>query len=218
MKGATMATMPEDANENPGWLRIRNRHTGEELRLRRTFMGGELCLELQGSLPPKKNGPPLHIHYREHEEGTVVSGTLSAEVDGRRMVIKAGETAPLPAGLPHRWWNDGDEPLVFGGVTSPLVDLDQYLQAAFDVLNSGPANRPPLFYMAHLAWRHRRTQAVLFAPLWLQKVIVPAIVLVGTTLGRYRGTGWPGCPTRCRAVPLRADEEATRPGTARGAA
>ena len=214
----TMARIRKEATENAGWLTMRNRHTGEELRLRRILLGGELCLELQGSIPPRAQGPPLHIHYHEHEEGTVVSGALSAEVDGRRIVAKPGETARLPAGRPHRWWNDGAEPLAFGGVARPLVDLDQYLQAAFDVLNSGPANRPPLFYMAHLAWRHRRTQSVLFAPLWLQKISLPAIVAVGTLLGRYRGTDWPGCPARCRVVPLRADEETTSPRTALGAA
>jgi mannose-6-phosphate isomerase-like protein (cupin superfamily) len=207
-----------ESNEHPGWLTIRNRHTGEVLRLRRVIRGGELCLELHGSVPARRPGPPLHIHYQENEEGMVVRGTLSVELDGRRMEIKAGETALLPAGLPHRWWNDGDEPLVFEGVARPLADLDQYFQEAFDVLNNGSADRPPIFYMAHLAWTHRRTQVVLFAPVWLQKVIVPAIVAVGTVLGRYRGTDWPGCSARCRAVPREADDEATTMRTAIGAA
>ena len=214
MTGATTtakaAAPPPGANDplgTPGWLTIGNRHTGEVLKLRRVVRDGQLCLELQGSLGPRQDGPPLHIHYAEHEEGIVLSGTLSAEVDGRRMQFKAGEVAPLPAGLPHRWWNDGDEPLAFGGVTRPLVDLDVYLQAAFEVLNSGPAGRPPLFYMAHLAWRHRRTQAVLFAPLWLQRVFLPVVVSLGRILGRYRGTDWPGCPARVGVVPLAAREK-----------
>ena len=153
-------------------------------------------------LPPRQEGPPLHVHYRECEEGRVLEGTLSAEVDGRRIQVAAGGTALLPTGSAHRWWNDGDEVVRFEGVAKPVVDLDVFLKAAFEVLNSGPANRPPLFYLAHLAWRHRRTQAVLFAPTWLQALIVPAVVLVGTILGRYQGTEWPGCPDRCTAAPL----------------
>jgi hypothetical protein len=43
---------------------------------------------------------------------------------------------------------------------------------------------------------------VLFAPRWLQTVLVPAVVLIGTLLGRYRGTSWPGCPDRCADAPL----------------
>ena len=105
-------------------------------------------------------------------------------------------------GSAHRWWNGGDETLVFEGVAKPVVDLDVYLAAVFEVINSGPKNRPPLFYMAHLAWRHRKTTAVLLAPRWVQAIVVPVIVLVGTVLGRYRGTEWPGCPARCTAAPL----------------
>jgi len=199
-----MATgMNSDATESTGWRVLHNRHTGERLALRRIVRDGQLCLELKGGLPPRQDGPPLHMHFQEDEIGTVIAGTLSAEVDGRVFEIQAGGTAPLPKGSAHRWWNAGDEPLVFEGVTKPLIDLDVYLEAAFDVLNAGPANRPPMFYMAHLAWRHRKTQAVLFAPLWLQKVLVPAIVAIGTILGRYRGTDWPGCPDRRPAAPLR---------------
>jgi quercetin dioxygenase-like cupin family protein len=193
---------------SPDWLTLGNRHTGEQLHLRRIVRGGEMCLQLRGTLPPRQDGPPLHIHFKEHEEGTVLGGTLSAEVDGRQIEVQAGGTAPLPMGSAHRWWNAGDQPLAFEGVAKPVVDLDVYLAAAFEVLNSGPANRPPLFYIAHLAWRHRKTQAVLFAPLWLQVVLVPAVVLVGTILGRYRGTNWPGCPDRCSTAPLAVTPEA----------
>jgi mannose-6-phosphate isomerase-like protein (cupin superfamily) len=181
---------------------ITNRHTGETLALRRMMRDGQLCLELKGTLPARNEGPPLHIHHVEIEEGHVVAGTLGAMLDGRRIRVGPGEHARFPAGSAHRWWNDGDETLVFEGHSYPLVDLDRYLQAAFEILNSGPPGRPPLFYMAHLAWRHRRTQTVLFAPRWLQLVLVPAVVSIGTMLGRYRGTNWPGCPDRCIDAPM----------------
>jgi len=190
------------AAPSQGWRTLNNRHTGECLQLRRIVRDGTMCLELRGTLPPRQDGPPLHVHYYEHEEGTVVAGTLSAEVDGRQRQVEAGGTAVLPAGSAHRWWNAGDETLVLEGLAKPVVDLDVYFAAAFEVLNSGPANRPPLFYIAHLAWRHRKTQAVLFAPRWVQAIVVPLIVLVGTILGRYRGTEWPGCPVRCAPAPV----------------
>ena len=76
-----------------------------------------------------------------------------------------GESLLLPRGVPHRWWNEGDEPLAFEGFTHPAVDLDRYLQAVFDIVNAGPPGRPSLFYLAHLALRHQRTQAVLVMPL-----------------------------------------------------
>lgn len=185
-------------------LVIKNRHTGETLALRRVTRDGQLALELKGTLPPRNEGPPLHIHHVEIEDGVVIAGTLGAILNGQRLRLTAGQRAQFPAGAAHRWWNDGDEPLVFEGYSAPLADLDRYLQAAFEVLNAGPPGRPPLFYMAHLAWRHRRTQTVLFAPRWVQAFLVPAVVAIGTVLGRYRGSDWPGCPERCTDAPTAA--------------
>lgn len=182
-------------------LVVENRHTGERLALRRVMRDGKLALELKGTLPPRNEGPPLHIHHVEVEEGVVIAGTLGVMLNGQRLRLTAGQRATFPAGAAHRWWNDGDETLVFEGYSAPLADLDRYLQAAFEVLNAGPPGRPPLFYMAHLAWRHRRTQTVLFAPRWVQAFLVPAVVVIGTIVGRYRGTDWPGCPDRCLDAP-----------------
>lgn len=136
-----------------------------------------------------------------------MAGTLSAVMNKQQIQVGVGGTAIFPAGSVHRWWNDGDETLVLEGYVKPAVDLDRYLQAAVEVLNSGASARPPLFYMAHLAWRHRRTQAGLFMPRPIQAIVLPLIVLAGTMLGRYRGTNWPGSPSRCTGVPLIAGED-----------
>jgi len=182
-------------------LQLANRHTGEVLEIRRETRGGVSVLGLRGTLPAHRHGPPLHIHHFEDEEGVITSGTLSAEVDGERLTVGLGETVRLPRGVPHRWWNDGDEPLCFEGYIRPAVDLDRYLQAVFEVMNAGSPNRPSLFYLAHVAVRHRRTQTVLVMPQVLQPVLFRAVVALGALLGRYRGTRWPGCPARCTGAP-----------------
>jgi mannose-6-phosphate isomerase-like protein (cupin superfamily) len=198
-----MPVMPVMTIDTPqGWLTVINRHTSERLQMRRVLRDGVMCLELTGTLPPNSDGPPLHIHVKEHEEGTVVAGTLAAVVDGVQVRVEQGGPVRLPMGSAHRWWNGGTGMLQFDGYARPVVDLDVFLSAIFDVLNSGPARRPPVFYMAHLLWRHRKTQMMLIAPRWIQAVLFPTIVLVGTLLGRYKGTDWPGCPERCQAAPL----------------
>lgn len=182
-------------------LRLQNRHTGEVLELWRERSGDRMLLRLRGTLPPRSQGPPLHIHHLEDEEGHVTGGKLSAEVNGQRLTFGPGETVRLPRGIAHRWWNDGDELLTFEGLARPVVDLDRYLEAAFEVINAGPPNRPPLFYLAHLALRHRRTQTVLVMPPAIQVAMFRVLVAVGSLLGRYRGTQWPGCPARCTGAP-----------------
>jgi mannose-6-phosphate isomerase-like protein (cupin superfamily) len=189
--------MPDAAH-----LRLENRHTGEVLTLRRQHLDGTVGLELRGSLPPHREGPPMHVHYVEEEQGRVTAGRLSVEVGGRRIEAGPGEIVRFPKGVPHRWWNAGDQPVEFEGRSRPLADLDRYLQAVFEVMNAGTPVRPPLFYLAHVALRHRRTQAALVMPLPIQMVLFGVVVAIGTLLGQYRGTAWPGCPARCTGAPL----------------
>jgi quercetin dioxygenase-like cupin family protein len=87
---------------NPAALRLHNRHTGEILEISREQREGELVFRLSGTLPPHRQGPPRHIHYLEDEEGIVVSGTLSAELDGQHLTFGPGERVTLPRGVPHR--------------------------------------------------------------------------------------------------------------------
>ena len=200
--------MTDSSTSSAPSLRLENAHTGEILELRRRRRGNETWLELSGSLPPGREGPPMHIHYAEDEAGEVAAGTLTAHVGGKQVEIATGGAVRLPMGIAHRWWNAGDQPLVFNGTARPLVDLDRYLQATFEVLNAGPPGRPPLFYIAHVALRHRQTQHVIVMPAPLQAVLFRAVVAIGTVLGKYRGTDWPGCPARCGGAPEMSDGEA----------
>ncbi|HUJ44289.1 MAG TPA: cupin domain-containing protein [Opitutaceae bacterium] len=164
-------------------------------------------MHLAGSLPPHREGPPLHIHFGEDEHGEVISGTLSGSVDGRYLLVEAGGSADFRRGSAHRWWNDGDEAVVLRGITKPAIDLDRFLQALFEVLNAGPPGRPPLFHMAHVLYRHRKTQLALVIPRAVQRMLFPVVVFLGTVLGKYRGTAWPGCPARCSGAPLTSPDE-----------
>src|ERR1700747_2140791 len=125
---------------------------------------GQIILALGGSLPARADGTPLHIHFHQREEDIVKAGTLGAQVGTEKIIVPAGGTAVLPAGVPHRWWNAGDDLLEFSGRAVPADDLDRYLQAIIAVLNTSPSGRPSIFYMAHVAWRHRHTQALAMPP------------------------------------------------------
>jgi mannose-6-phosphate isomerase-like protein (cupin superfamily) len=183
-------------------LEIVNRHTLETLRLRRVRAeDGQVLLTLDGSLPPGSEGPPPHVHWHQAEEGVVNAGTLAAMCGGQRLTVRAGEHAAFPAGVVHAWWNGGTELLEFSGRAVPAGDLDRFLQGVFGVVNAGPPGRPPLFYLAHVLWRHRRTQTMAAPPRAVQLVLFPLIVGLGTLLGKYRGDDWPGAPARCPGAP-----------------
>jgi mannose-6-phosphate isomerase-like protein (cupin superfamily) len=183
-------------------LTLENRHTGEILRMTRVRdANGEIILRLDGSLPPGTHGPPPHIHFCEREEGSVKAGTLGARVGDKKIIVQGGEAAVFPAGVVHSWWNEGQDMLEFGGCAVPVVDLDHYLQAMFAVMNAGPSDKPPIFYLAHVARRHLRTQALAMPPRAIQRILLSLIVMVGHILGKYRGEGWPGSPASCPGAP-----------------
>jgi len=92
--------------------------------------------------------------------------------------------------------------LEFNGRAIPAVDLDQFLQGLFAVLNANATERPSIFYLAHVLWRHRRTQGVVTPPKAIQQILFPVVLLIGRILGKYKGQGWPGCPEACTGAPL----------------
>jgi hypothetical protein len=185
------------------FLKLENRHTGEKLHLRRVRgADGEVILLLDGTLPVGSKGPPMHIHLHQREEGTIKAGTLGAEVSGKRIRIEAGGSGVFPAGVAHTWWNDGDKLLEFAGQALPAADLDRFLQAIFAVVNAAPKNRPSLFYLAHVIWRHRKTQRMMMPPWPVQQVLFPLVILLGRVLGKYKGDDWPGAPAACPGAPL----------------
>jgi quercetin dioxygenase-like cupin family protein len=124
------------------FLQLELRRTGETLRMRRVRDSqGQTVLTMEGSLPPRASGPPLHVHFRQREEGIVKAGTLGAQVGTEKIIVRTGGTAVLPAGVVHKWWNAGDDLLELSGRTIPAGDLDRYLQAIFAVLNASPSGR-----------------------------------------------------------------------------
>jgi quercetin dioxygenase-like cupin family protein len=186
-----------------GVLKLENRHTGETLRMHRERdVSGQVVLIVQGSLPAGSKGPPPHVHLREREEGRVQAGTLGAQIGEQTLVVQTGGSAAFPAGVIHSWWNAGETVLEFNGRVIPAVDLDQFLQALFAVLNASATNRPSIFYLTHVLWRHRRTQAIATPPVAIQRILFPVVLLIGRVLGKYKGQGWPGCPENCKGVPL----------------
>ena len=183
-------------------LQLENRNTGEILRIGRVRDAeGQTILTIDGSLPPRKNGPPLHVHFHQREEGVVKAGSLGALIGKETVVVPAGGVGLFPAGVSHKWWNAGDDVLELSGRVIPAGDLDRFLQALFAVLNASASGRPSIFYLAHVLWRHRHTQAVLVPPRAVQMIVFPIVLFMGRVLGKYRGDDWPGSPASCPGAP-----------------
>jgi transcriptional regulator with XRE-family HTH domain len=55
------------------------------------------------------------------ECGTVTSGRLGLQIEGRRQVIEAGDSFAFQAGTPHLFWCEGEQPVDVLIVVSPAI-------------------------------------------------------------------------------------------------
>jgi mannose-6-phosphate isomerase-like protein (cupin superfamily) len=68
-------------------------------------------------------GSPAGMHVHEVDQiFYVLSGTMSIEIQGVGSIAEAGSLIVFPAGVPHRNWNDGDEPTVHLAFNVPMPD------------------------------------------------------------------------------------------------
>ncbi len=61
-------------------------------------------------LDARMPGPPPHVHPNSEESFEVLEGSLDVFKNGAWATLSSGETASLPAGAPHTFRNDSDEP------------------------------------------------------------------------------------------------------------
>jgi mannose-6-phosphate isomerase-like protein (cupin superfamily) len=59
--------------------------------------------------PPRRpfSGAPLHLHHEQDEWLYILGGEFVAEVGGKRMRLKPGDSLLMPMRIPHRWSNAG---------------------------------------------------------------------------------------------------------------
>lgn len=80
-------------------------------------LGSGLAL-VGGSLEPRQDGPPEHVHRRLVEIFHVVEGTLRLHSCGAHVDVAVGGTASVPVGVPHTYSNPHDAPVRFLIATS----------------------------------------------------------------------------------------------------
>ncbi|KAH6680552.1 hypothetical protein B0J14DRAFT_557900 [Halenospora varia] len=78
---------------------------------------GEYTLITASVLPG--GGTPLHYHNTYEEHLTPVKGTLGIVLGTETKMFKEGETAVVPKGTLHRFFNDSEEEVVFSGKVIP---------------------------------------------------------------------------------------------------
>jgi quercetin dioxygenase-like cupin family protein len=71
--------------------------------------GGAFSL-VEHPLPPRALGAPLHTHGNEDEYSYVVEGRFGLQLGAEVLEVGPGDLVFKPRGVPHTFWNAGDEP------------------------------------------------------------------------------------------------------------
>ncbi len=117
---------------------IENPVTGE----RYTFLAtaeetnGEL-LKVKAEIPAGTPGVPLHYHLTFTEGFEVLEGRLDLRVGEGHLVLGSDESAMVPLGTAHRFWNAGSKPAVFEAEIRPARKMEQSLRAMVGLARGG---------------------------------------------------------------------------------
>lgn len=109
--------------------------------------GGQFTLIEENNEPGV--GIPPHVHEDEDEIFRVIEGELEVTVGGDTTVLKAGDTAFAPRGVPHTWRVVGESPV--------KVDLSIFpagLEHMFEELGALPPGPPDMEKVTEICGRY----------------------------------------------------------------
>jgi quercetin dioxygenase-like cupin family protein len=64
---------------------------------------------IEHRIPPRTLAAPIHTHEREDEYSYVLEGRMGAQIGDDVIEAGPGELVVKPRGVPHAFWNAGDE-------------------------------------------------------------------------------------------------------------
>jgi mannose-6-phosphate isomerase-like protein (cupin superfamily) len=110
---------------------------GNRFLLRSEQTGGRFAL-LEHTIPARSLGAPIHTHQNEDEYSFVLAGRMGAQIGDEVLDAGPGELVEKPRGIPHAFWNAGDEETRLLELISP-GGFEQYFADMASLLNvEGP--------------------------------------------------------------------------------
>src|SRR4051794_3666407 len=81
-----------------------------------------------------------HLHPELHERFSVLEGELTMVRDGRRSVLRAGESAHIEPGVWHDWWNEAQTDAVVRVEIAPGERFVHMIETLFGLAREGHVN------------------------------------------------------------------------------
>lgn len=166
---------------------IENPVVGGRIIFRKTARetNGEL-LQFDAFSKPHGLGPLYHIHARQEERFEVISGTARFRVAGNEQSLRAGQILVGPPGIPHSFWNDGDDELHVRIEFRPALKQESYLETIFGLARDGKTNKRGVPNLLQAVLLSREYEFFLAGPpIFLQRALIAVLAPIARLLG-YR--------------------------------
>lgn len=132
-------------------------------------------------------GPVMHVHWKQDESLTVISGKLATQLKGKEPVYHhPGDTVLFKRGEWHRFWNAGEGVLNCRGWIQPANNIVYFLSELYKAMDAGKEDRPEPLASAFLMIRYRSEFDVDGIPFFVKKAIIPLQYFIGKVTGRHR--------------------------------
>ena len=110
---------------------------GTRYMLRGEDTDGQFAL-LEHTIPPRTLAAPTHTHEHEDEFSYVLAGRVTVQVGDEVIEAGPGELVAKPRGLPHAFWNAGDEEVRMLELISPPAFATYFAEMAPVLSADGP--------------------------------------------------------------------------------
>jgi quercetin dioxygenase-like cupin family protein len=164
--------------------------TGERIvfRKRARDTAGAL-LEMTLFLAPNGFIAAQHVHPNQEERFEVAGTPVMFKVAGVERLYQPGETAVVPAGVPHVWWNPSQQESTTLVQFRPALDTETFFETFFGLARDGKVGKnglPNPLQMMVLARAYHREMALPPPAQQILGTVAYLLAPIGRALG-YRG-------------------------------
>ncbi len=151
MPTVTQHTVRPEEGERADFPRLGNRYV-----LRGESSDGRFAL-VEQTIPPRALAAPIHTHEREDEYSFVLAGRLGVQIGDEVVEAGPGDLVVKPRGIPHAYWNPGDEQTHLLEIISPAGFEQYFADLAPELVRPG---EPDLGALAEIRARYGLTMDI----------------------------------------------------------
>ena len=129
-----------------------------------------------------------HVHPYQTEVFEVLYGKIGVKLGREKREAGAGEVIEIDPGVPHKFWNAGDDELAFRVSVNPSLEWERLIETMYTLAADGKTNKkgmPNPFRLAVIAKAHFDDVRLPVVPHSLQRVALA----MGAPIGRALGYG-----------------------------